>query len=106
MVEDNQRDDAVETRSGRESDPRDDARPSDRRAPVVPDNGYSRESYAIHATRTELPLFSNALQGSRDDARWLSSLSSVLGSGDPEAAAVAAQAAIERRRRRSDESGS
>jgi len=80
--------------------------PAEHRSPVVPDNGYSRESYAIHATRTELPLFSNALQGSRDDARWLSSLSGVLSSGDPEAAATAAQAAIERRRRRSGDSDS
>ncbi|MBF4461416.1 MULTISPECIES: hypothetical protein [unclassified Rathayibacter] len=78
--------------------------PAEGRAPVVPDNRYSRESYAIHATRSELPLFSDALTGRRDDAGWLSSLSSVLGgekaSGEAETTAAAAQAAIERRRRR------
>ncbi|QHC71323.1 hypothetical protein [Rathayibacter sp. VKM Ac-2801] len=83
-----------------------------RRAPVVPDNGFSRESYAIHATRSELPLFSDALNAGRDDSGWLSSLSSTLAGptgpvGSPDSAAEAAQAALDRRtRRRSDESGS
>ncbi|KZX21917.1 hypothetical protein [Rathayibacter tanaceti] len=76
----------------------------DRRAPVVPDNGYSRESYAIHATRSELPLFNVALTGRRDDSGWLSSLSRVLGGpdgpvGSPDAAAATAHAAIDRRTR-------
>lgn len=70
--------------------------PVEKRAPVVPDNSYSRESYAIHATRSELPLFSDALTGRRDDAGWLSSLSGVLNGGESDAAA-AAQAAIARR---------
>jgi hypothetical protein len=103
MVENSARDESAR-RDARDEAPTGSAASVEHRAPVVPDNGYSRESYAIHATRTELPLFSNALHGSRDDARWLSSLSGVLGSGDPEAAASAAQAAIERRRRRADDS--
>jgi hypothetical protein len=83
-----------------------------RRTPVVPDNGFSRESYAIHATRSELPLFSDALNAGRDDSGWLSSLSSTLAGptgpvGSPDSAAEAAQAALDRRtRRRSAESGS
>lgn len=75
--------------------------PVEKRSPVVPDNSYTRESYAIHATRSELPLFSDALTGRRDDAGWLSSLSGVLGGGDTDAAASAAQAAIDRRKRAS-----
>ncbi|SMH29126.1 hypothetical protein SAMN06295885_0268 [Rathayibacter oskolensis] len=78
--------------------------PTARRASVVPDNGYSREDYAIHATRSELPLFSGALSGHRDDADWLSSLSGVIGGGDPDGAAAAADAAIERRRRGASDS--
>ncbi|KQQ05408.1 MULTISPECIES: hypothetical protein [unclassified Rathayibacter] len=77
--------------------------PPERRAPVVPDNGYTRESYAIHATRSDLPLFSSALTGDRDDADWLSSLSGMLGGGEPDAAATAAESAIERRRRASSD---
>lgn len=73
-----------------------------RRTPVTPDNGYSRESYAIHATRSELPLFNDALNGGRSDLSWLSSLSSMLGGskgpvGSAEGAAAVAHAAIDRR---------
>ncbi|PPG54609.1 hypothetical protein C5C41_03810 [Rathayibacter sp. AY1E9] len=83
-----------------------------RRTPVVPDNGFSRESYAIHAARSDLPLFSDALNAGRDDSGWLSSLSSTLAGptgpvGSPDSAAETAQAALDRRtRRRSDESDS
>ncbi|PPF12586.1 hypothetical protein [Rathayibacter sp. AY1A5] len=83
-----------------------------RRTPVVPDNGFSRESYAIHATRSDLPLFSDALNAGRDDSGWLSSLSNTLAGptgpvGSPDSAAETAQAALDRRtRRRSDESDS
>ncbi|MWV57617.1 hypothetical protein [Rathayibacter sp. VKM Ac-2754] len=83
----------------------DDERAPEKRAPVVPDNGYTREEYAIHATRSELPLFSDALSGRRDDAEWLSSLKGVLGGGKPDAAASAAESAIERRRRPADDAG-
>ncbi|QHC67710.1 hypothetical protein Q0F99_03995 [Rathayibacter oskolensis] len=101
-----ERDDENEPRSEAEAptepEDRDEAAGAspERRAPVVPDNGYSRESYAIHATRSELPLFSSALSGTRDDAGWLSSLSGMLGGGEPDAAATAAESAIERRRRK------
>lgn len=81
------------------SDDKNDDVPVEKRAPVVPDNSFTRESYAIHATRSELPLFSDALTGRHDDAGWLSSLSGVLGGADTDAAATAAQAAIDRRRR-------
>ncbi|PPF58384.1 hypothetical protein C5C55_04725 [Rathayibacter sp. AY1C2] len=89
-----------------------DATRASRRTPVVPDNGFSRESYAIHATRSDLPLFSDALNAGRDDSGWLSSLSSTLAGptgpvGSPDSAAETAQAALDRRtRRRSDESDS
>jgi hypothetical protein len=89
-----------------------DAARASRRTPVVPDNGFTRESYAIHATRSELPLFSDALNTGRDDSGWLSSLSSTLAGpsgpvGSPRSAAETAQAALDRRtRRRSDESAS
>lgn len=80
-------------------DSAEDRQHSEKRTPVVPDNGYSRESYAIHATRSELPLFSDALTGSRDDTGWLASLSGVFGRGEPGTAATAAESAIERRKR-------
>ncbi|PPG17473.1 hypothetical protein C5D36_04225 [Rathayibacter sp. AY1C6] len=89
-----------------------DATRASRRTPVVPDNGFSRESYAIHAARSDLPLFSEALNAGRDDSGWLSSLSSTLAAptgpvGSPDSAAETAQAALDRRtRRRSDESDS
>ncbi|PPH12216.1 hypothetical protein C5C71_04565 [Rathayibacter sp. AY1C1] len=89
-----------------------DATRASRRTPVVPDNGFSRESYAIHASRGDLPLFSDALNAGRDDSGWLSSLSSTLAGptgpvGSPDSAAETAQAALDRRtRRRSDESDS
>ncbi|PPH56616.1 MULTISPECIES: hypothetical protein [unclassified Rathayibacter] len=89
-----------------------DATRASRRTPVVPDNGFSRESYAIHAARSDLPLFSDALNAGRDDSGWLSSLSSTLAGptgpvGSPDSAAETAQAALDRRtRRRSDESDS
>ncbi|PPI56548.1 hypothetical protein [Rathayibacter toxicus] len=69
-------------------------------APVAPDNRYSRESYAIHATRSELPLFSDALTDRRDDSTWRSSLSRVFDKAAPgqsESTLAAAQAALERR---------
>ena len=64
---------------------------------------YSREDYAIHATRSELPLFSEAVADRHDDSGWLSSLSSVLGRTQKDAAAAAAQAALERRASRTDD---
>lgn len=89
-----------------------DATRASRRSPVVPDNGYSRESYAIHAARSDLPLFAGALNEGRDDSGWLSSLSSTLAGstgpvGSADSAAATAQAALDRRtRRRGDESES
>ncbi|PPG97189.1 hypothetical protein C5C00_07265 [Rathayibacter rathayi] len=89
-----------------------DSAPARGRSPVVPDNGFTRESYAIHATRSELPLFTTALNGRRDDVGWLSSLSSVLAGpdgpiGSVDSTAAAAQVAIDRRTpRQSDDSDS
>ncbi|QHC59936.1 hypothetical protein [Rathayibacter sp. VKM Ac-2760] len=58
---------------------------------------YSREDYAIHATRSELPLFGEAVADRRDDSDWLSALSGVLGGTEKDTAATAARAALERR---------
>lgn len=102
---------AEETGPGDSNDAAHSAEPDEvRRTPVTPDNGYSRESYAIHATRSELPLFNDALNGGRSDVRWLSSLSSMLGGskgpvGSAEGAAAVAHAAIDRRRSTGEQSG-
>lgn len=105
--------DVAETGStGGSSDAAHSAEPDDlRQTPVTPDNGYSRESYAIHATRSELPLFNDALKGGRNDLSWVSSLSSVLGGsngpvGSAEGAAAVAHAAIDRRNASDEQAGS
>lgn len=74
-----------------------DAATPDASTPDAETPEYSREDYAIHATRSELPLFSEAVADRRDDSDWLSSLSGVLGRAQKDTAAAAAQAALERR---------
>ncbi|MCJ1674915.1 MULTISPECIES: hypothetical protein [unclassified Rathayibacter] len=79
-----------------------DDRGDDAATPDAETSDYSREDYAIHATRSELPLFADAVADRRNDSDWLSSLSGVLGGTEKDTAAAAAQAALERRARRTD----
>lgn len=65
---------------------------------------WTREEYAIHARRSELPLFGQAVAGDRDDNGWLSKLSGSIGAATKAAAdptAAQAKEALARRPRRS-----
>ncbi|QHF23303.1 hypothetical protein GTU73_04265 [Rathayibacter sp. VKM Ac-2804] len=79
-----------------------DDRDDDAATPDAETPEYSREDYAIHATRSELPLFAEAVADRRDDSDWLSALSGVLGRTEKDTAAAAAQAALERRASKPD----
>ncbi|NQX11618.1 hypothetical protein HQQ80_08275 [Microbacteriaceae bacterium VKM Ac-2855] len=72
--------------------------------PNPPHDEFSREDYAIHARRSELPLFGKAVAGGRDDSSWISALSGSIGSATKAAAdptiAKAADAISRRPRRR------
>jgi hypothetical protein len=67
---------------------------------------WSREEYAIHARRSELPLFGQAVAGDRDDNSWLNKLSGSIGAATKAAAdptAAQAKDALSRRPRRSED---
>ncbi|NQX26379.1 hypothetical protein HQQ81_03325 [Microbacteriaceae bacterium VKM Ac-2854] len=67
---------------------------------------WTREEYAIHARRSELPLFGAAVAGDRDDNSWLNKLSGSIGAATKAAAdptAAQAKDALSRRPRRKDE---
>lgn len=67
---------------------------------ATPTDEFSREDYAIHARRGELPLFGKAVAGERDDTGWISSLSGSIGAATKAAsdpATAQAEKAISRR---------
>lgn len=63
---------------------------------------WTREDYAIHARRSELPLFGAAVAGDRDDSSWLNKLSGSIGAATKAAADPTAARAKDARSRRTE----